>query len=78
MLTTPSSILGRVLNWDRQTPSSGAFVHLEGRSADLGNFPTAADGLFQIAGVASNASIRVVAEYSIDGIFRTGYIGTRY
>jgi hypothetical protein len=51
-------------------------ARLEGGSADLGNFPTAADGSFHIAGVAANAPIRVIAEDSIDGIFRTGAIDT--
>ena len=77
VLTTTSTVSGRVLNWDRQTPIAGAMVHLEGGAADLGNFPTAADGSFRIAGVAANASIRVIAEYSIDGIYRTGFIDTR-
>jgi len=75
-LTTTSSITGRVLNWDRQTPIAGALVHLEGGAADLGNFPTAADGTFTIPGVAAGKKIRVIAEYSIDGIFRTGSIDT--
>ncbi|MEA2163765.1 MAG: large repetitive protein [Thermoanaerobaculia bacterium] len=77
VLNTTSTISGRVLNWDRQTPIAGAMVHLEGGAADLGNFPTAADGSFRIAGVAASASIRVIAEYSIDGIYRTGFIDTR-
>jgi hypothetical protein len=77
VLTTTSTISGRVLNWDRQTPIAGAFVHLEGGATDLGNFPTAADGPFHIAGVAASASVRVIAEYSIDGVFPTGSIDTR-
>jgi hypothetical protein len=77
VLTTTSTISGRVLNWDRQTPIAGAFVHVEGGATDLGNFPTAADGTFRIAGLAANASVRVIAEYSIDGVYRTGSIDTR-
>jgi hypothetical protein len=76
-LTSTSTISGRVLNWDRQTPIFGALVHLDGGFSTLGNFPTAADGSFRISGVAANAQIRVIAEYSIDGVFRTGSVDAR-
>jgi len=76
-LTSTSTISGRLLNWDRQTPISGALVHLDGGFSSLGNFPTAADGSFRISGVAANAQIRVIAEYSIDGVYRTGYVDAR-
>lgn len=66
-----------MLNWDRQTPISGALVYLQGGAADVGNFPTAADGTVRISGVAANQKVRVIAEYSIDGVFRTGFVDTR-
>ena len=73
-LSSTSTISGRVLNWDRQTPIFGALVHLDGGAASLGSFPTAADGSFTISGVAADSAIRVIAEYSIDGIYRTGSV----
>jgi hypothetical protein len=74
-LTSTSTISGRVLNWDRQTPIFGALVDLDGGAANLGNFPTAADGSFTISGVAADSAIRCRAHRLIESNDRSSYAG---
>lgn len=67
-------VTGRVFAHDLQTPISGATVRLTGGPADYGVKITNPDGSFRFPAVAANTSFRLVADYTQDGVYRTGYV----
>jgi hypothetical protein len=72
-METLGDVSGRVFSYDRQTPIGGAVVRLENGRVIYGTQLTKPDGSFRFAGIQADLSFRVVAEYTRDGIFRTGY-----
>ena len=76
-METIGDVSGRVFSYDRQTPIGGAVVRLENGRVIYGTQLTKPDGSFRFAGIQANLDFRVVAEYTRDGIFRTGYADGR-
>ncbi|HEX8169927.1 MAG TPA: Ig-like domain-containing protein, partial [Thermoanaerobaculia bacterium] len=73
-LESLGDVTGRVFFHDRQTPVSGAVVRLVNDRVVFGAQATKPDGSFRFPAVQKGLSFRIVADYSENGIYRTGYV----
>ncbi|MFL6246089.1 MAG: Ig-like domain-containing protein [Thermoanaerobaculia bacterium] len=76
-LSTLGDVTGSIYMHDRRTPAVGAVVRFEGGAVKYPAQITKVDGSFRFPGIPANTSFRIIAEFSSDGIYRTGYADAR-
>ncbi|HEV2718851.1 MAG TPA: Ig-like domain-containing protein, partial [Thermoanaerobaculia bacterium] len=72
ILTTLAEVRGHVFAPDGYTPVAGATVHMIDGAQDLGTAVTGVDGSFDYKNIVPNSTFSVTADYTINGIYRTG------
>ncbi|MGZ7033278.1 MAG: hypothetical protein ACXVIJ_15055, partial [Thermoanaerobaculia bacterium] len=69
-----SIVRGTVYAIDGRTPVAGAAVRIEDGRQNPGIFTSLPDGTFEFRNVAAGVGIRVIAEVTQDGTYRTGMV----
>ncbi|HEU4888018.1 MAG TPA: carboxypeptidase regulatory-like domain-containing protein, partial [Thermoanaerobaculia bacterium] len=73
LMKSVGDVTGRVVGIDGRTPIPNAAVRLSNDRLTYAPQITAPDGSFRFAGVPASLSFRLIAEWSQDGIYRTGF-----
>jgi hypothetical protein len=73
-LAAMGDVTGRVVNYDGQSPVAGAKLTFQGSSVNVTEIPTQVDGSFKVPAMAGGQTFRIIAEATVDGIYRTGYV----